>query len=704
MNATTERCARWRPSLLTVIVLSLVAAGIALANLSSEPITVGLIKTVASRPERAYGWPLTWYWREASSIPGSVPPWNGLPPRPELVWPVARYSTSGLIVNLAIWLVLLAASTAVCQRVRRKHQSRLSWQRRLTTLLIALFIVAPTVLANMTFEERYFPPSAEFGMASYGWPFVWHWYWVAPDDDLYGWDFNAARLAGNIVVWLGTLVLVALFWEWMLRRYQPRLRFSLRTMLAALTVVALLCAWCAAVWKRADEQDALVASGLAAHQVWVERLGPKWLRLIIPDRYRRRVVGASICIQSTIWPDQVEEKQDTKVDQDGIHDGDERNNETQDDGSHSDDEIRSEEWERQEEELLERLGRLPALHYLSVGYGTLTPAMADSLANVQQVRILHVGIPYGNYPGRPTNLAWIGRLGQLEHLSLERVDSTELGFLANLTRLKSLTLDLTDCEDDESEMDKRLAAVGKLSQLRRLHLQGSPGDQIAHLSALTNLKSLALDFDHFYGDEKRLRQCFVAIGKLTQIEELRLGAANGLLSIRPDNLASLCGLNRLTTLWLRITCDKCDTSERQACLAALAKLTYLRRLWLDGYIVTSGLAELAPLQSLEELRISDPGMETAAAVESLAALKSLKSADIPALAVEVFPTGSEATDARRAAAHRAFELWQRSHPGRMSNLWLEEQSEFMPWGDWEEFNEREPDLDSFLGGNPMVGA
>jgi hypothetical protein len=79
-------------------------------------------------------------------------------------------------------------------------------------------------------------------------------------------------------------------------------------------------------------------------------------------------------------------------------------------------------------------------------------------------------------------------------------------------------------------------------------------------------------------------------------------------------------MKNLRSLWLPlVSCDECDTSERQACLAAIAKLTQLRRLWLQGDLVTTGLAELTPLES-----------------------------------------------------------FQRSHPGRMSNLWLEEQSELMP--------------------------
>lgn len=546
----------------------------------------------------------------------------------------------------------------------------------------------------------------QLGMASYGWPFVWHWYWVAPFENVYGWDFSAARLAGNIAVWLGTCFLVALPCEWLLRRFRPRLRFSLRTMLAAVAVVAVLCAWCVAIWKRANEQDALAASQLISSQLWVERPGPQWLRLVLPDRFRRRVVGASIYVGGGLWSDD----EDQEVSDDGgkpMQDGGEWDTETDEEAPDADDEIDDDVEDRNDEEILRRLGRLSALRFLIIDCGVLTPAMTDALAELQQLRSLHVALPFANWPERPTNFAWVGRLGQLEQLSLEGVASDELGCLANLTRLKSLTLDLTDCEDDDSEMDKRLAAVGKLTQLRRLYLKGSPGGQIAHLGGLTNLKALALDYHYFRRDGERLRQCFAALGTLRQVEVLRLATPSGPLRVRADNLASLRGMKNLRSLSLLITCDK---AERQACLAAIANLTQLRRLWLQGDLVVTGLAELAPLESLEELLISDPRMETPAAIESLSALKGLKAVYIPTLAFD-FSKSDEGVNARRA-----LKSFQRSHPGRVSNLRLEWQNEIIPWGagqhfaddvpdfnsSLQHFDDKPPDLNAFLGGNPAA--
>lgn len=240
-----------------------------------------------------------------------------------------------------------------------------------------------------------------------------------------------------------------------MRRYRLRLRFSLRTMLAAVAVVAVLCAWSVAVWKRARDQDAVRALWLASHNLSVERPGPKWLRLVLPDRYRRKIVGAQIRVGCAAWSDD-EGEQAANDDSERMHVGDASENERDDDGSDPDDELTPEEWERQEEELLQRLGRLPALRYLDINYCVLTPALSDVLAKLNQLRSLHVGLPFLNHAGRTTNLVWVGHLFRIEQLSLEQVASDELGFLAKLTSLKTLSLDLTDCKDDEPEIDKRL--------------------------------------------------------------------------------------------------------------------------------------------------------------------------------------------------------------------------------------------------------
>ena len=684
----------------TVAVLVVVGVAITLANVSSEAVSGDLIKRIANRPQRAYGWPLTWYWRVASTVPG-IKPLAGYPARPLLQWPVARYSPSRLTADVAIWLVILTGTGAAVRRLLGRHDPRLRYRPRLTTLLVLLAIAAPIVLANLTFELSWSSlkvfEQGTSAKALFGWPLIWNWYFVAPFDNVYGWDFSALRLAGNIAIWVATLALMALAWEWFLRRHRPRLNFSLRTMLAAVALTGVVCAWFAMVQKRAQEQDALVESIGSAGNLSVERWGPKWLGLVVPDRIRRRVVGAKITVGQAIWPDEDESSAEA-VDEDP-QDHEQQNSEIHDDGSDAYVEDTAEEEDRRDQEILERLGRLPALHFLQVECGLLTPAMSDALAKLRQLRMLEVR---GQFFGRPPrlsapNVAWLGHLRQLEQLSLQGVDSEQLVCLANLTRLESLTLDITDCEDDEREMDKRLAMIDKLTQLRRLHIVGFPGAQIARLRSLNNLKSLTLDFDRIYNGRERVHECFETLGRVTQLEQLQLGSGGG-LHIYSEDLACLRGLKNLKSLRVHMSRGG---SERHACLAALANLTQLRRLWLEGELVSAGLADLAPLESLEELT-SDYRMATPAALESMTSLKHLKAVHIAGLDLDL-----DSSTEKGAAVRRAVESLRRSRPGILvdgdyNGRWLDAQKEDYPSLRWEPFDDKTSELDAFLGFVPMV--
>jgi len=636
-----------------------VAAAIALANLSSEAVTGDHIKRIANGPERAYGWPLRWYWRIAETVPGSIKPQPGSAPRSLLQWPVARYSARNLIADLAIWLAVLTGAAAASRRLLRRYRPRLHWRPRMTTLVVLLAVAAPIVLANMSFEASLLaqPSWLQDGTlkAFFGWPLRWNWYFVAPFHDVYGWDFSAACLAGNVLVWLATLVLAASAWEWLLRRYPPRFRFSLRTMFAATALVSLLCAWSISVWKRADEQDAFVASTQSVNNyVGVQRWGPKWLGLVAPDRLRRRIVHARVYVgRSSKWAYEADQDADIAVEELKASDGQPLS--ADDEGLNADDEIA--EMDRQDVELLRRLGRLSALRSLDIQCGLLTPAMADALAD----------------------------LAQIEQLSLAGVHGDNLGFLTGLTHLKSLTLDVKDCEYNELEMRKRLEAVGKLTQLRRLRLLGFPGAEIAQLGKLVKLKSLTLDFDRFFrGDEQRAHECFAALGKMTQIERLQIGRCE-YLEIHPHDLACLGGLTNLKSLSLAIS--RTDMTRKEL-LAAIANLTKLRELRLEGDIVSAGLAELEPLESLEELS-SDYGMANGAAIESLVELKHLKAVHIAGLDISLALTSEEAEHLRRA-----LKSLRQAHPGIVVNG--DSRPWDAPWLHWESMNDFTTDLDAFL--------
>ncbi|MGH7134896.1 MAG: hypothetical protein ACREHD_04100, partial [Pirellulales bacterium] len=148
-----------------------------------------------------------------------------------------------------------------------------------------------------------------------------------------------------------------------------------------------------------------------------------------------------------------------------------------------------------------------------------------------------------------------------------------------------------------------LLAVGKLTQLERLRicmwLESS--DNLAHLDDLTRLKSLRLDMPPFgaieqHSEEHRIAEPHIlaCLPGLPLVEELDLHGAE----ISDSDLERLSALPRLKTLSLAQT-----------------------------FVSDGGLATLALLKSLEELAI-DERIATAAAFEALGAIEHLRAVHI----------------------------------------------------------------------------
>jgi hypothetical protein len=459
MSPQSEEFSLRHARLLTLFVLIVVATAIALANLSSEPVTaefVGEIIFKGKPAERAFGWPFSWYRRIRSENPGTRWPVTSR-------WPVSQYSATHLIANTALWIAMLAAATAVCWRLRR-HLPRVPCRLRITTILTLAFVSALTVLANLSFDVSWGRSIGEY--ANYGWPLIWYWRVeifipLGPGVHLQESDYSAAALAGNLALWLGMMGLTALACERLRRRYSPRLRFSLRTLLAAVTVLAMLCAWYGAASDRADRQDAFVEmlyrlegydedspisnywGGLEHDGVYVERRSPKWLGAIGAERLCRHIVGVQML---TLYSNQ----------------GAEEN-----------------------QELFKRLAQLPGLRFLDLEPHTSpayesTSDIAGMLGEMRQLQMLSFACQSDfrdeALPVVREYLTAIGKLKQLERLRLSiRMDrGGDLASLSELTNLKTLSLDIQPFtyqggKDDEhpmSDRDPRL--LGSLPALPRL--------------------------------------------------------------------------------------------------------------------------------------------------------------------------------------------------------------------------------------------
>lgn len=605
MIPESEKRSERRPWLLALLVLGIVAAAIALANLSSEPVTAEFLGETVFKGKparRSFGWPLNWYWRTSRLVPRKIPgePAGSLRTTARLRWPVSQLNYSRLMVNLSAWLGMLAVAWIACNRLLRRFRPQIRLRPRVATLLLILIVSAAITLANLSFDasasSHHLPPY----VASFGWPLIWYWHFVA---HVHWTDYSAVRLAGNLAIWLAILSVIGFACQRLLRRRPPRLRWSLRTMLAAVALAAALCGWYVAARRRADEEGPLIASIQANNgRVYVERWGPKWLDIVGADPLCRCIIGASLF------------------------------------GS-----------EEQELDQLRQLQRLPRLEQLEISLspGGLTPAVAVALSEMRQLRKLVILCDADGGERLDAQIMHellfaASRLTQLDHLSLWtnfQVRGDDLASLAEMPRLKSLTLGF----DDDAEPDQDwLRGISKVTQLERLHLQvlHLRSDDLAQLGALTNLKVLTLE----------------CLGERDKDQSETREGEPGMLSQFPI-------LPRLEAL------DLFNGSITDDDLCRLARFPRLKAIGLEGtYVTDAGLEELAPLESLEELAIGE-NMATVDGLDSLAALKRLRAVHVCSdpgknLTQQTLDTG----DIRNvlsvdADVARALEVLRQSHPG-----------------------------------------
>lgn len=182
----------------------------------------------------------------------------------------------------------------MCLKLRAFHRFR----PRVLTLIVFVAAAAVIALANLSYDEPV--PANRIPYRSYGWPLIWHrvvlnGHWMTGNLRVVGWYCSLPRLAANVAMWLVLLAALTAGCEWLLRRYRPRPRWSLRTLLAFVAVVAAACGWYAHARKRAAIQDPLVPErgAYGVPLVFVDRWGPKWLDIFGIDSLRRRVVLAS---------------------------------------------------------------------------------------------------------------------------------------------------------------------------------------------------------------------------------------------------------------------------------------------------------------------------------------------------------------------------------------------------------------------------
>lgn len=471
------------------------------------------------------------------------------------------------------------------------------------TVMVLCVVTATIALANLSFDESSTGDwhgylRRRICYRSYGWPIIWHRLvlhffpsGMSGSYHIVGWYYSAPRLTANIVLWPILLTVSSGACEWLVRRYLPQPRWSMRTLLIFVAVVAGLCAWYAKVRNRAILQDEIIAS--SQPPVVVERWGPKWLDLLGMDRFRRRIVSAELYID------------------------------------YSD-----------EGELLQ-LARLPELRSLALTADELTPGAAKTLGGMRQLHALDIEL------GRltPSVPAALDGLRELHRLSIALgLDGYDLQGSQPMT-----------AGDDEARLaDECLAAIAQMTRLEALSLTlPLRGESLARLSHIKGLKSLQLDFwtSDWYGSEHHkpdAEGCLRAVGTLMQLEWLSVQGLGFSQSLRVTNesLGDLAGLTELKTLSLGLATDD---RPMLSCLPALPRLERLdlsssdiddddlRRLSVlpslkslrlgqevgTPLFTRNGLADLASARSLEEVRLDGLSPQKLLALLAVKRLKRL---------------------------------------------------------------------------------
>lgn len=461
------------------------------------------------------------------------------------------------------------------------------YRPRVLTLIVFFAAAAVTALANLSYDEG---AAGGIEHRSYGWPLIWHrvvlsGHRMGGDLRVVGWYWNLPRLAANVAMWLALLTALATACEWLLRRYRPRPRWSMRTLLAFVAVVAVVCGWYARARNRAAIQDALIPErgAYGVPLVFVDRWGPKWLDLLGMDRLRRRVVLANSWFLDPHEP--------------------------------------------ATEQRFLQLARAPELrHLVEFHVDELSATTARALGGMRQLQTLKIHLKRLT-PDLPAALS---ELTQLRKLSISW----------GWSETESEPAD----DNDARLVDECLAAIGNMARLEALRLQALPlrGRGLACLAGAKELKSLDVDF--WNGDWKGSRpeapiaeDALRAIATLTQVECLRLNH----LKVRNEALACLAGLTNLKTLSLSslkthdqpafshlpslprleaLEIHLWDVEENDLRrLAAMPRLKSLSFFSLYGI----PMAALTSLDSLEEVQV-ETGNSWPEEIEGLRAVKRLK--------------------------------------------------------------------------------
>lgn len=260
------------------------------------------------------------------------------------------------------------------------------------------------------------------------------------------------------------------------------------------------------------------------------------------------------------------------------------------------------------------------------------PAWKKSLGIAPPQELTKVSIY--NAQGSAVPIGKLSQLPQLEEVSLQPEGATDadLAMLAKLPRLRVVNIYSNQITDEG------IAHLAKNANLQKVELRGTGiRDQgLASVAQLANLQTL--EWDNRYAAQAdfsalKSKQSLVALtlrgnsqwdaglavaSTCENLESLCLGYGQ----ITAEGMRSLAGMKKLKRLELY------EVAFPREELSAIAGLTQLEELRIDGELTEEDLAVLGTLTSMQTLRLQKAKI-TGTGLKHLASMKQLKNLDAP---------------------------------------------------------------------------
>ena len=236
-----------------------------------------------------------------------------------------------------------------------------------------------------------------------------------------------------------------------------------------------------------------------------------------------------------------------------------------------------------------------------------------------------------NLGASPDDASILAGMEQLESVSVIALTSRNMQALARLGNLKSLGLAL-----EAPARGSAVAMLGELKSLEKLHVvsqhvfaKGFSDEELACLESLSRLKHLSIPTKGI------TERGWASIGRLSQLEHLRVGDGRERNPMLKRGLNHLNGLTKLQTLNFEMDSGQKSIAEQSPIMddtpLNLKALTNLKSISLGSLCLQeSDWAFLADLNQLEDLKLYNCNACSENGLRHIKDLTKLKSLDIQA--------------------------------------------------------------------------